>query len=59
MAPVPPLPPGCGSWVIVRKGTLQPVLETFNALIVARINQASYEALTALDYLQRLNASLR
>ena len=55
MQNVPELPHGCGSWVIVRKGTIDAVAELFSRKIVSRINFAAYEALTALDYLQRLN----
>ncbi len=47
------------SWVIVRKGTLDSVLETWLSKVVAAINTDKYEALTAHDYLCKLNASIK
>jgi hypothetical protein len=55
---VPDLPHGCGSWIIVRRGTLESVAEIFTRAIVERVNFNAYEALPASDYLARLNASL-
>ena len=54
--PIPALPHSCSSWVIVRIGTLDAVAELYSRATVERINFQAYEALTALDYLQRLNA---
>lgn len=56
---VPDLPPHCGSWVIVRRDTGQGVLETFSRAVCERVNAASYEVLTAADYLGALNARIR
>ena len=56
---VPDLPRHCGSWIIVRRDTGGAVLETFRREVAERVNAASYEVLTALDYLQRLNAKAR
>lgn len=58
-AHVPDLPRHCGSWVIVRRDTGQGVLETFSRAVCERVNASSYEVLTTLDYLGRLNARIR
>lgn len=58
-AHVPDLEPHCGSWVIVTRDTGAPVFETYSRAVCERVNAASYEVLTALDYLQRLNARIR
>lgn len=55
MAHVPALPRHCGSWVIVRRDTGAAVLETFRREVAERVNVASYQVLTAADYLARLN----
>jgi hypothetical protein len=47
-----------GSWVIVRKGTLESVTEIFNPTLVAKINTEKYEALPALEYLQAINRQI-
>ena len=54
----PTLPPGCGSWIVVRKGTLEAVYETWSRSVAEKVNAERYTVLTALDYLQRFNASL-
>ena len=54
----PALPSGCGSWIVVRKGTLEAVYETWSRSVAEKVNADRYTVLTALDYLQRLNASL-
>jgi intergrase/recombinase len=56
---IPDLPHGCGSWIIVRKGTLDSVAEFFDRATVERVNGERYDALTALDYLGRLNRQIR
>lgn len=56
---VPDLEPHCGSWVIVRRDTGQGVFETFKRSVAEKVNGASYEVLTAADYLGRLNARIR
>ena len=54
----PALPHGCGSWIVVRKGTLEAVYETWSRSVAEKVNADRYTVLTALDYLQRFNASL-
>ena len=46
------------SWVIVDRDTGRPVLETFRASIVEKVNTARYEAVPILEYLYRFNASI-
>lgn len=55
MANVPELPHGCGSWIIVRKGTNDAVAELFKRSSVERINFDGYEALPSSEYLARYN----
>ena len=55
---VPSLPHGCGSWIVVRKGTLDAVYETWSRSAAEKVNAERYQVLTALDYLQRFNAAL-
>ena len=47
------------SWVIVDRQTGKPVLETYSAKVAGAINLARYEVLTALQWLQRFNASVK
>lgn len=47
------------SWIIVSRATGKPVLETWSPKVVAAINVAAYEVLTAHEWLVRLNAELR
>ncbi len=54
----PALPHGCGSWIVVRKGTLEAVYETWSRSVAEKVNADRYTVLTALDYLQRFNAAL-
>jgi hypothetical protein len=58
-AGVPDLPPGCGSWVVVRRATGEAVLETFSRQLAERVNLDAYQVLTALDWLERLNQPAR
>jgi len=55
---VPALPHGCGSWIVVRKGTLEAVYETWSRSVAEKVNAERYQVLTALDYLQRFNAAI-
>jgi hypothetical protein len=55
LAALPPLPPRCGSWIIVRKSDGHAVLETFSRKVASCVNGALYEVLTAADYLGRTN----
>ncbi len=48
-----------GSWIIVSRATGLPVLETFSARLAGAVDTARYEVLTALQWLQRFNASVR
>ena len=52
---VPPLPHGCGSWIIIDRASGRAVRELYQRANVARINAAKYMALTAFDYLASLN----
>jgi len=56
---VPLLPAGCNSWIIVRRGTGEAVLETWSRAVAAAVNVDRYEVRTALDHLQRFNAAAR
>lgn len=47
------------SYIIVKKGTLEPVCELFNKSNVERINTTKYEALPIKDYLYKLNAKIK
>jgi hypothetical protein len=47
------------SWVVVDRETGKPVLETFERKTAERVNQSRYEVLTAQDWLERFNGSLR
>lgn len=47
------------SWVIVRKSDGAPIMETFNASVVAKVNAAAYEAVPIARYLGELNARIR
>lgn len=49
----------CNSWVAVCRKTGKPVYETSNMTLAEGINQNRYEVLTALQWLQRFNASVR
>jgi hypothetical protein len=56
---IPTLEPHCGSWVVVSRATGKPVLETFERRTAEAINQSAYEVLTALQWLVRLNRSIK
>lgn len=45
----------CNSWIIVERDTGRAVLETWRASVVAKVNTARYEVLTAHAWLVRLN----
>jgi len=55
---IPSLPHGCGSWIVVRKGSLDAVYETWSRSVAEKVNADRYQVLTALDYLQRFNAAI-
>lgn len=46
-------------WIIVSRETGKPVLETFSGRVAGAVDTARYEVLTALQWLQRFNASVR
>jgi len=51
---------GCGmSWIIVSRETGKPVLETFSSRTAEAVDRARYEVLTALQWLQRFNATVK
>jgi hypothetical protein len=47
------------SWVIVETATSRAVLETYSERLKDAINQDKYTAIPILEYLQRLNQSIR
>ena len=47
------------SWIIVSRATGRPVLETFSVRVADAVDRGRYEVLTALQWLQRFNASVR
>lgn len=47
--------PKTASWIIVRKGTMEAIAETFLPHVAAAINTEKYTALPAKEYLARLN----
>lgn len=49
----------CNSWVIVHRTTGEAILETYNPRVVAAINIANYEVLTAYEWLVRFNRAGR
>jgi len=55
---VPPLPHGCGSWIVVQKGTLASVIELFDLGIARCVDGERFDVLTAADYLGRYNKSV-
>lgn len=59
MANVPNLAKHEGSWVVVRKGTLSAVLETFDRKRAEAVNAELYEVITIGDYLGRYSAKVR
>mgnify|MGYP000935815014 CR=1 FL=1 len=59
MTKIPPLPPHCGSWVVVNRATGESVLETFSRAVAERVNQDAYEVLTAAEWLGSVNVRAR
>ena len=59
MVQIPELEPRCNSWVVVRKATGEPVFETFERATLERLNPDKAEVYTALQWLQKFNASLK
>lgn len=47
------------SWVIVDKETGKAVMETFEESTAKKVNQARYEVVPILEYLQTLNRRLK
>ena len=47
------------SWIVVDRTTGKPIGEFYSLAIIGRVNRARYEVLTALEWLQRFNASVR
>jgi hypothetical protein len=47
------------SWIIMSRATGRPVLETFSSRTAGAVDRARYEVLTALQWLQRFNASVK
>jgi hypothetical protein len=54
----PNLAPHEGSWIVVRKGTLDAVCELWTRAVAEKVNRAAYDVLTAGDYLGRFNATV-
>lgn len=59
MSHIPALPHGCNSWVVVHKGTLNVIIELYHRPYVELFNPDKVDVLTAIDYLERLNASIK
>lgn len=55
MASVPELAKHEGSWVVVHKGTVKAVFETFSRVRAAAIDGEKYDVLTIGDYLGRVS----
>ena len=53
---IPELEPRCGSWIVVDRDTGRAVLETFSRRTAEAVNQQRYRVVTALQWLQSLNA---
>jgi hypothetical protein len=47
------------SWIIVSRATGKPVLETWSSRTADAVDCARYEVFTALQWLQRFNASVK
>ena len=47
------------SWVIRERASGRVILETFDPVIVERLNAGRYEAVPILAYLQELNRTIR
>lgn len=56
---IPPLEPHCGSWIIVRRATGEPVLETFERTTAERVNQTAYAVFTAARWLGAMNKAIK
>ena len=56
---IPPLEPHCGSWIIVRRATGEPVLETFERATAERVNQTAYAVFTAAQWLGAMNKAIK
>ena len=52
---IPPLEPGCGSWVASRIATGEVIGEFYSKKLLARFNPATVKIETAMQYLKRLN----
>lgn len=54
MRQLPPALPGhCNSWIIVRRDTGKPLVETYSAAVAAEYDPRYFEVLLALVWLQR------
>ena len=47
------------SWVICEKATGRAVLETFSPRLIEKLNNAKYEAIPIMAYLQNLNKLIK
>jgi hypothetical protein len=52
-------PVSCNSFVIVHRDTGKAVIETYSLEIAAVVNTDKYEVLTALEWLQRFNRTVK
>ncbi len=59
LEPIPHLEHGCNSWTIVRRSDGAVIMETTSRKIAESINRKSYDVLTTMQYLFRLNAEIR
>ena len=47
------------SWIIRNKLTKEVICETFNPLVIDRLNTVKYEAIPILDYLVSINGKTK
>lgn len=47
------------SYVIIKKGTLEAVFETYNKKLLKHINTKKYKAIPIYEYLTKLNENIK
>lgn len=55
----PPLPDGCNSWIAIRRETNEVIGEFWHWRNVARFNSDTVEVLPTVEYLRRVNRTIR
>jgi hypothetical protein len=56
-ADIPPLPPSCNSWIVVRNDTGKPAFETTSIRALQCLKPEAVTIYTALAWLQKLNTT--